>query len=226
MISDNIKNIQDRIASSLEKSGRKDDVRLVAVTKTHGADEIRQILGCGIYDLGENRVKELTEKYELLPDKNIRWHLIGTLQTNKVKYIIDKVHLIHSVDTLRLIDEIDKQAKKHGLKVNILLQINIAREEQKHGFSEEEIRDALMHCTTKENIIVKGLMMMAPAGESAEKLCDLFKKTEKIYTKLMNFSGIYDNIDIDTLSMGMTDDFECAVMCGSNTVRIGRALFI
>jgi len=161
-----------------------------------------------------------------LPDTNIRWHLIGTLQTNKVKYIIDKVYLIHSVDTLRLIDEINRQAGKKGIKANILLQINIAKEEQKHGFAEEEAEEALMYCTKMENIIVKGIMMMAPAGESEESLCNLFEKTEKIYNKLMKFSAEYDNIDIDTLSMGMTDDFEYAVKCGSNTVRIGRALFI
>lgn len=225
MISDNIKNILNRINTAKISAGREDDVRLVAVTKTRSIEEISQVINSGITDLAENRVQEFMEKYDKLPG-TVRWHIIGTLQTNKVKYIIDKVHMIHSVDRYSLIDEIDRQAKSKGVKMNILLQLNVAREPQKHGFEAEEAENALMYCTTKENIIVRGIMMMAPANISEEELTVYFEKTENIYSQLMKFSGEYDNINIDTLSMGMTDDFECAVKCGSNTVRIGRALFV
>jgi len=225
MISDNIKDIKDRIQNALTASGREDDVTLVAVTKFRSVDEIKQVIETGVYDLGENRVQEFMEKYEHIPD-NVRWHIIGTLQSNKVKYIIDKVYMIHSVDRNSLIDEIDRQAKLKGVNMNILLQVNVAREPQKHGYEVSEVEDALLYCTTKENITVRGIMMMAPADEKEEVLTELFEKTKNIYTELMKFSAIYDNINIDTLSMGMTDDFECAVKCGSNTVRIGRALFI
>ncbi len=225
MISDNIRNIKDRINSACELSGRENDVTLVAVTKTRSVEEIMQVIQSGVTDLAENRVQEFMEKYDKLPS-GVRWHIIGTLQSNKVKYIIDKVHMIHSVDRNSLIDEIDRQAKLKGVNMNILLQVNVAREPQKHGYEVSEVEEALKYAATKENITVRGIMMMAPAGEKEEILMELFEKTRKIYEELMKFSAVYGNINIDTLSMGMTDDFEYAVRCGSNTVRCGRALFV
>ncbi len=225
MISDNIKNIKERINSARLKSDKNEDVTLVAVTKTRSVEEIMQVIESGVKDLGENRVQEFMEKYEHLPD-NVRWHIIGTLQSNKVKYIIDKVYMIHSVDRNSLIDEIDRQAKLKGVKMNILIQVNVAREPQKHGYEVSEVEEAIKYAATKENIIVRGIMMMAPAGEKEEVLLELFEKTRNIYEEMMKFSAVYDNINIDTLSMGMTDDFEYAVQSGSNAVRIGRALFV
>lgn len=225
MISDNIKNIKERINAAKKQAGRENDVTLVAVTKTRSVEEIMQVIDSGVKDLGENRVQEFMEKYDKLPS-DVRWHIIGTLQSNKVKYIIDKVYMIHSVDRNSLVDEIDRQAKLKGVNMNILLQVNVAREPQKHGYEADEVKDALLYCATKENITVRGIMMMAPAHIEESELEKFFTKTENIYSELMNFSAEYDNINIDTLSMGMTDDFESAVKCGSNTVRIGRALFI
>ncbi len=225
MISDNINNIKRRIENALTESGRENEVKLIAVTKTRSIEEILQVIDSGVTDLAENRVQEFMDKYDKLPD-SVRWHIIGTLQTNKVKYIIDKVYMIHSVDRNSLIDEIDRQAKMKGVNMNILLQVNVAKEPQKHGYDVAEVEDALKYAATKENITVRGIMMMAPADEKPEILTDLFEKTQNIYSELMKFSAVYGNINIDTLSMGMTDDFEYAVKSGSNAVRIGRALFI
>ena len=175
--------------------------KLVAATKYIDEKEVEKLEECGVMIYGENKVQDFLKKYEDYHGKGV-WHFIGTLQTNKVKYIIDKVQMIHSVANYRLIDEIEKQAAKHDLVMDILLQVNIAKEESKHGFN-------------------RGLMMMAPNIE-VEETRQYFKATKDLLTKLQES---YPNYQLTELSMGMTHDFPIAVAEGSTMVRLGHALF-
>lgn len=196
-------------------------VLLVAVTKTRTADEINEAIGAGVTDIGENKVQELLDKYDRV--KPVRWHLIGHLQTNKVKYIIDKVWLIHSVDSLHLAREIDKRAAQAGLRVRILLQVNAAGEESKFGAAPDEtgtlLREILETCP---NLVVKGLMFIAPF-EEAEAVRPYFRQVRTLYEKLAQ--GSHPNLDFEYLSMGMSGDYPVAVEEGANLVRVGSAIF-
>lgn len=222
-ISENIEAVKEKIASAASASGRsKDDVLLVAVTKTHGADMINEAIDCGITDIGENKVQEILEKYDSVK-KGVRWHLIGHLQTNKVKYIIDKVSLIHSVDSIKLMDEIDRQAKKHKLVMDILIQINISGEETKFGIRPEQLDEFLRHASTLGNIRVMGLMTIAPKTNNSVTSRLHFDNIKAIY--LDNRAKIYDNVNMKYLSMGMSGDYEVAIECGANIVRVGSAIF-
>ena len=169
---------------------------------------------------GENKVQDFLNKYEDYHGKGV-WHFIGTLQTNKVKYNIDKVQMIHSVANYRLIDEIEKQAAKHNLVMDILLQVNIAKEESKHGFNEEEMNEVMDYLKDKTHLNPRGLMMMAPNIE-VEETRQYFKATKDLLTKLQES---YPNYQLTELSMGMTHDFPIAVAEGSTMVRLGHALF-
>ena len=220
MIADNIKQIQNTIT----KYKQVEDVTFVAVTKTRSIEDIKEVVATGVVDLGENRVQELLEKYPHF-DKNIRWHLIGTLQKNKVKYIIDKVHLIHSVDSISLLEEINSQAKKNGICMNVLLQLNISKEESKHGFYEENIVEAIQTASNFENIKVVGLMTMAPDTEDVAIIRNIFKKIRNIFDDLMQISEKYGNIEMCILSMGMSNDFELALKEKSNLIRVGRIIY-
>lgn len=219
----NINAVRENIKNAAQRAGRNPgDVMLIAVTKTHGADMINEAIDCGITDIGENKVQEILEKYDSVK-KGVRWHLIGHLQTNKVKYIIDKVSLIHSVDSVKLMDEIDRQAKKHGLVMDILIQINISGEETKFGIEPSQLDDMLLHAGELSNIRVVGLMTIAP-------------KTNRSVTSRLHFDNIrqifvdkqskkYDNVIMKYLSMGMSGDYEVAIECGANMVRVGSAIF-
>lgn len=224
MIKDNVNNIQERIKRAAEQSSFNDPVTLVAVSKFRSIEELEQVTECGLTILGENRVQELLEKYPHFEGR-VNWHLIGTLQKNKVKYIIDKVSLIHSVDSIGLAQEIDKQAEKKGMSADILLQVNVAKEESKHGFEEEELDEVLEAVAKLKNINVSGIMMIAPETDDGIYLESLFVKTRNIFDNLMKKNTNYVNINFKILSMGMTNDFELAIKCGANMVRIGRALF-
>lgn len=200
-----------------------DDVkpaRLVAATKYVDVNEIKKLeqLGCFIY--GENRVQAFLEKYEKYDGKGI-WHFIGTLQSNKVKYIIDKVELIHSINTLKLIKEIERQASKINKKIHVLLEVNIADEESKQGFDKEEIREAMNLILECSHIIVDGLMMMAPNIE-AENTRIYFRKTKQL---LLELKEEYPMYPLNELSMGMSNDYKIALEEGATMVRIGSALF-
>lgn len=205
------------------KSGRKaEDVLLCAVTKTRTADEINEAIDAGITDIGENKVQEIMDKFDSV--KPVRWHLIGHLQTNKVKYIIDKVSMIHSVDSLHLAQEIDKRAAQHGITMDILIQVNSAQEESKFGISADEtegmIRDILDKCP---NIRIRGLMCIAPFAENPEDVRVYFAQVKKLYDEYSSIE--HKNLDFKYLSMGMSHDYEVAILEGSNLIRVGTAIF-
>lgn len=222
-IRENIEHIQQLKAEAAERSGRSgDDVLLVAVTKLHDVDEINEAIDCGITDIGENKVQEIMDKYDRV--KPVRWHLIGHLQTNKVKYIIDKVSMIHSVDSLRLAQEIDKRAAQHGITMDILIQVNSAEEESKFGIKTEEtgkmIEDILDTC---ENVRIRGLMCIAPFEEDPEDARVYFTEVRKQYEEYGQID--HPHLDFKYLSMGMSGDFHVAIEEGSNLIRVGTSIF-
>ncbi len=215
MIKDNVANIKAEIGEG---------VRLVAVTKNRSVPDIKQIVDAGVTDLGENRVQEFLEKYPHF--ENVSWHLIGTLQKNKVKYVVGKVALIHSVDSVELAQEISKRSVQISAVTDILLQVNTAKEASKHGFCKEDVFDAAAQIGGFKGVRVRGLMMIAPDTPDEAYLKALFAKTKNIFDEMMKFNAVYDNMDINILSMGMSHDYRIAVACGANMVRIGRSLFI
>lgn len=194
--------------------------RLIAATKYVDEEEIEELEKCGCLYYGENRVQAFLDKFEKYSGKG-HWHFIGTLQTNKVKYIIDKVDLIHSVNSYNLIDEIEKQALKRNIKVHILLQVNIANEKSKHGFRAEEMDDILIYIQKCKSLIVDGLMMMAPHIEP-EQTRIYFQQTRNL---LQQLKQNFPNQPLKELSMGMSEDYKIALEEGATMVRIGRALF-
>ncbi|MDH4140302.1 MAG: YggS family pyridoxal phosphate-dependent enzyme [Coriobacteriia bacterium] len=197
-----------------------DDVLVVAVTKHVGVPEIREAIACGIKDLGENRVQEFLSKYGLFPDA--QWHFIGTLQTNKVKDIVGRAHLIHSVDSLKLLRKIDAKAAEAGVVQRVLLQVNVSGEEVKHGFEPTEVHDALDETTHLENVEVRGLMTMAPFGR-AEDARWVFRELRGLAQSLGAMRP--DGVELLELSMGMSNDYRVAVEEGATIVRVGRAIF-
>lgn len=222
-IQTNIEYIQELKGKAAVKSGRNpEDVLLIAVTKLHSPDEMNEAIDAGITDIGENKVQEIMDKYDRV--KPVRWHLIGHLQTNKVKYIIDKVCMIHSVDSLKLAKEIDKRAAQHGIVMDILVQVNSAEEESKFGITTAEtdqlIADIAEQCP---NIRIKGLMCIAPFEDNPEDVREYFAEVKKIYDQYANTKT--ERLDFQCLSMGMTHDFEVAIEEGSNMIRVGTAIF-
>ena len=222
-IRENIEHINQLKAQAAQRSGRSgEDVLLVAVTKLHDVDEINEAIDCGITDIGENKVQEIMDKFEHV--KPVRWHLIGHLQTNKVKYIIDKVSMIHSVDSLRLAQEINKRAQQHNLTMDILIQVNSAEEESKFGIKTEEtgqmIQDILDTC---ENIRIRGLMCIAPFEENPEDARVYFAEVKKLYDEYGKME--HPHLDFQYLSMGMSGDFHVAIEEGSNLIRVGTSIF-
>ena len=216
-IEQNLKNVEQRIAAAAKKSGRsREDIILVAVTKTHPADMMNEAT-----DIGENKPQEVRDKYaDVLP---VRWHLIGHLQTNKVKYVIDKCCMIHSVDSINLMDEIEKQAKQHDVSMDILIQVNISGEETKSGITSEELDELLMHAGELERVKVRGLMTIAPKCEHQEEAAVHFRNMKMLFDETAK--KVYKNVSMEYLSMGMSGDFEAAIECGSNMVRVGSAIF-
>lgn len=197
------------------------DVTLIAVSKTKPIEEIKEAYNMGIRDFGENKVQELVDKYDKLP-KDIRWHLIGHLQRNKVKYIVGKVQLIHSLDSIKLLDEIEKQYKANNATVQVLIQINIGKEESKTGVYRENLEELLEACEVCNHVKVKGLMAIIPQV-SEENCRDYFKQMKSIFGELKKRK--FNNVAMEVLSMGMTDDYEIAIEEGSNMVRIGSGIF-
>lgn len=211
---------KDEIAARI---GREPgEVLLVAVTKTRTAEEINEAVDAGITDIGENKVQEIMDKYEAV--KPVRWHMIGHLQTNKVKYIIDKVSMIHSVDSYRLAEEIDKRAAQCETMMDILIQVNAAQEESKFGITAEEtgklIRDVLENCN---NIRIRGLMCIAPFEDDPEDVRIYFREVKALYEEYAALS--HPRLDFKYLSMGMSHDYEAAILEGSNLIRVGTAIF-
>jgi pyridoxal phosphate enzyme (YggS family) len=213
--------VRRHVADAADVAGRDPlDVTIVAVTKTVGIEEIRQGVAAGIEDFGENRVQEFLGKYGLFPD--VRWHFIGTLQTNKVKDVVGRAHLIHSVDSCRLLEEIDRRAEAAGVVQRVLLQVNVSGETSKHGFCASEVREALIDSSGLEHVEVAGLMTMAPFGR-AEDARWVFRELKELRDSLREMP--LNGVELDELSMGMTNDYRVAVEEGSTIVRVGRALF-
>jgi len=216
-----IKSNIDRINRELQNI--PSDAKLIAVSKTKPVIMLEEAYSAGMRDFGENKVQELTDKYEQLP-KDIRWHMIGHLQRNKVKYIIDKVFLIHSVDSLRLAEEISKEATKKNVDVNILIEVNIAEEDSKFGLeSKEDILKLLRDISLLPHIHVKGLMTVAPFVEKAEENRGYFKKMRELAVDIK--AENIDNISMDILSMGMTGDYLVAAQEGATYIRVGTGIF-
>ena len=227
-IEKNLNIIRDKINKAVSNRDNKYDngkVRLLAVTKTVGADKINFAISKGVDLIGENKVNELLEKYDRLNKNNLEIHFIGTLQTNKVKYIIDKVNLIQSVNSIRLAEEINKRAYQKNIKMDILVELNIGEEESKTGINPKETLEFINNLKDFENLNIKGLMTIPPFTEKPEnlKINNFFDEMYKIFVDIS--SKKIDNIDMSILSMGMSGDFEEAISYGANIVRIGTALF-
>ncbi len=222
-IKENLDIIKEKIKSACENSKRNNDVILLGATKMNSADRINCAISNGLDFMGENKVQELLEKYDAIDKDNVTIHFIGHLQSNKVKYIIDKVDMIQSLDSLSLAKEIDKQAKKHNKIMKVLVEINVAAEETKSGISPDEVEDFLKAVSVYENIHVVGLMSIPPVMVSEEEQRKIFKQIYKIFVDISTKS--IHNIDMQYLSMGMSDDYHIAVEEGANLVRVGSALF-
>ncbi|MDF2521603.1 MAG: YggS family pyridoxal phosphate-dependent enzyme [Clostridia bacterium] len=222
-IKNNIEAIKKEIEGICLKSGKNpDDITIIAVTKTVDTDRINYAVDCGMTNLGENKVQEIMDKYEPV-NKNVKWHLIGHLQTNKVKYIIDKVELIHSVDSVKLAEEISKKALKNNLIKEVLVQVNVAKEESKFGIDIEEVISFVKTIAAFENIRVKGLMTIAPYDENPENVRPIFRQLRQKFDELAQMN--IPNTDMKYLSMGMSNDYAIAIEEGANMVRIGTAIF-
>ena len=222
-ISKNIDYIKSEIINSCKNVNRENGINLIAVTKTVDIDAINEAIESGITDVGENKPQELARKYDVIGDK-VRWHQIGSLQTNKVKYIIDKVYMIHSIDRLSLCEEIQKRAEKINKTINCLIQVNISEEESKQGISKDEAIDFIKTISEKyKNIKVKGLMTMAPYTEDESIIRDTFKGLKDLSEEISREN--IENVYMDELSMGMSNDFKIAVEEGSTLVRVGTSIF-
>lgn len=222
-IKDNIMFIKKNIDNIKKTDNRQESVNLIAVTKTVDVDKVLEAIDAGITDIGENKPQELVKKYNIIGDK-VRYHLIGTLQTNKVKYIIDKVYMIHSLDRIALCEEIQKRAEKIDRIINCLVQVNISKEESKHGLEKELVIDFIKEVSNNyKNIHIKGLMTMAPFTDNKEEIRSVFKGLKDLSLQIENLN--LSNVEMDTLSMGMSHDYKIAVEEGATIVRVGTSIF-
>ncbi len=223
-IAQNIADVEQRIGRACQEAGRaREEVTLIAVSKPKPVSCLEEAYACGCRDFGENKVQELTEKYEILP-KDIRWHMIGHLQRNKVKYLIGKVFLIHSVDSLRLAEEISKESAKKNVTTSILVEVNVAGEESKFGIRTKEEALALVEgIASLPCIRIEGLMTIAPYVENPEENRRYFQMLKQLSVDIMHKN--IDNVCMDVLSMGMTGDYEVAVSEGAVYVRVGTGIF-
>ena len=223
MLKENLANVEKNIEQACKNAGRsRDEVTLIAVSKTKPVEMLQEIYDENIRDFGENKVQELCSKMEQLPS-DIRWHMIGHLQRNKVKYIVGKVELIHSVDTYRLAEEINIQAKKQNVIVPILVEVNIAHEESKFGISAEDAILLVEEISKLENIRIKGLMTIAPYVENPEDNRLYFRKIKQLSVDITNKN--IDNVFMEILSMGMAGDYMVAIEEGATMVRVGTGIF-
>ena len=223
MVAENYREVDRRVGEACARSGRnRKEVTLIAVSKTKPVELIREAMDAGADVFGENKVQELCDKYEQLP-KTLHWHLIGHLQRNKVKYIVDKVDLIHSVDSMRLAEEISKEAEKKQTDVKVLIEVNVAQEESKFGVSVDETEELVREIAKLPRIHVLGLMTIAPNVSDPEENRSVFRTLKKLAVdiKMKNI----DNVRMDVLSMGMTGDYQVAIEEGATMVRVGTGIF-
>lgn len=222
-IKDNLNEVKDKVAQAAIRSGRQpEEITLIAVTKTLPVEVINAAMTYGVTDIGENKVQEVMDKYEHILNEP-KWHLIGHLQTNKVKYIVDKVSLIHSVDSLRLAEEISKRCEKIEKVMDVLIQINVAEEETKFGIQRDEIYELVEQVAGLSNVRIKGLMAIAPNTDDEAALRKYFAEMKDIFETLKK--TMYNKTDMTYLSMGMSNDYEIAIEEGANMVRIGTGIF-
>lgn len=222
-LAENYRRVKENIRKACEKSGREEqEVTLLAVSKTKPVDMLLDVYHAGARDFGENKVQELVDKIPQMP-ADVRWHLIGHLQRNKVKYIVDKVYLIHSVDSLRLAEEISREAVKKQTEVNILIEVNVAQEESKFGTTVEDTAELIQSIAALQAIHIKGLMTIAPFVENAEENRTYFQKLRQLAVDIGNKN--IDNVSMGILSMGMTGDYMVAAEEGSTIVRVGTGIF-
>lgn len=222
MVTENYKEVQSFVKESEKKSSYGQNVTLIAVSKTKPSSDIKALYDIGVRDFGENKVQELCDKYDELP-KDIKWHLIGHLQTNKVKYIVDKVYLIHSVDSIHLAQQIENECEKKNVDVNILVQVNVAKEDTKFGLMAEDVMPMIESISKLPHIHIKGLMTIAPFVEDAEENRQVFSDLKKLSVDIRNKN--IDNVSMDVLSMGMSGDYRVAIEEGSTMVRVGTSIF-
>lgn len=223
MLKENLAQIEKRVSKACERAGRnRSEVTLIAVSKTKPADMLKEIYETGKRDFGENKVQELVDKYEILPS-DIRWHMIGHLQRNKVKYILDKAYIIHSIDSVRLAETIEKEAAKKDMIVDALIEVNVAKEDSKYGVRPEDLLSFVENVSIFSHIQIKGLMTIAPFVDDPEENRVHFARLRKLSVDIA--SKNIDNITMGILSMGMTNDFEVAIEEGSTMVRVGTGIF-
>ena len=223
MVQEQLEEVRQNIRNACERSGRKvEDVTLIAVSKTKPVPMLQEAYDAGARDFGENKVQEMLEKEPQLPS-DIRWHMIGHLQKNKVRQVIDKGVLIHSVDTVGLAEQIEKEAVKRDLDVSILLEVNVAGEESKFGFAPEEVEEAAREIAKYPHVHIQGLMTIAPFVENSEENRGVFKKLYELYVDMKRKN--IDNVTMNVLSMGMTGDYQTAIEEGATMVRVGTGIF-
>ncbi|MCR4651770.1 MAG: YggS family pyridoxal phosphate-dependent enzyme [Lachnospiraceae bacterium] len=228
MIKDNITDVKNTVTEAVKRRNdlhpemSHNDPVLIAVSKTKPVTDIEEAYDSGIRDFGENKVQEIMDKYPVLP-KDIRWHMIGHLQTNKVKYIADKVYMIHSVESVKLATEISKRAVAAGRCIPVLIEVNVAEEESKFGLKPSEVSDFCKECSALPGIKVSGLMTVAPYTDDPEENRVYFKQLKQLSVDITNQN--IDNISMDFLSMGMTGDYEIAIEEGASFIRVGTGIF-
>jgi PLP dependent protein len=224
MIKNNLQTIRTKISEACHRSGRDiSEVTLIAVSKTFSPENIREVVHEGIFNIGESYVQELTSKREQLQDEPIRWHFVGPLQRNKVKYLVDFVGLIHSVESLRVCQEIEKRASRIERPIELFIEVNTSGEPQKHGIEPDEAPELFKEFTVFDHVLVRGLMTMAPYADDPEKARPSFRLLREIKQRLLD-EGVPE-IQLQHLSMGMSNDFEVAIEEGSTMVRIGSSIF-
>ena len=223
MLAENLNIVKAKIEEAAKRSGRDvSEITLIAVSKTKPVEMISEVYDCGIREFGENKVQEITSKSAVLPD-DINWHMIGHLQRNKVKQVINKTVLIHSVDSIRLAEAISKEATAQNITVSILLEVNVAGEDTKYGFTLDETPQILYEIAAMPGIYVRGLMTSAPFVDDPEENRQYFKQLKDLCVDLK--AKNIDNTSMDFLSMGMTNDYEVAIEEGATHVRVGTAIF-
>ena len=222
-LSINLKNVEARICAACERAGRaRSDVTLIAVSKTKPVEMLQTVYNEGIREYGENKPQEIRDKYPQLPN-DIHWHMIGHLQRNKIKYIIDKVCLIHSVDSYSLAEAISHEASKHNLVMPVLVEVNVAKEDTKFGIMPEDTEEFIRSISILPNIRVEGLMTIAPFTDNAEENRVHFAALRKLYVDIKDKN--IDNVNMCSLSMGMTGDYEVAIEEGATMIRVGTGIF-
>lgn len=223
MVKENLKEVEEKITAACERAGRdRNEVTLIAVSKTKPMEMIEEAYSASKRDFGENKAQEMKEKHDALPD-DIKWHFIGHLQTNKVKYVVGRATLIHSVDSLHLAEAIEKESEKKNLVSDILIEVNVACEESKFGLKTDEVEKLVRDVAKLPHLRVKGLMTIAPFVENAEENRNIFRELKALSVDIA--AKNIDNISMDILSMGMTGDYEVAVEEGATLVRVGTGIF-